>query len=123
MEKFSKYWGLITAVGVVLIGIIGYIYNQGVKDKEVETRIFDSAEQKMESTSYHENLPSPEKLRELAIFDSLETNKTNKMLEQLINDSKDVKKHIHHLDSVNLLNATQNFLIKEELQALKKSRN
>ena len=123
MEKFSKYWGVFTAVGVVLIGVVGYIYQQGVKDEGVKSRIFDSVEQKISTVKHVESTPSPQKLRETYIFDSLETDKTNKLLEVLINDSKDVKMHIHHIDSLNLLNATQNYQIKEELKAIKNNSN
>ena len=62
MEKFSKYWSLIVAVVGVLVGVAGWLYNQGATSKSTEGRIFDTPEQKVEVVKYVEESPSSEEI-------------------------------------------------------------
>jgi hypothetical protein len=116
VEKISNTWALVVAIGTVLISIAGWLYTQGAASKEFEGRTFTTPEEKVEVVNHVKLAPTPEQQHRALIFDSLERDKTNKMLEQLIKDSYDTKKHIHHMDSIQLLNADQMFQIKEQLK-------
>lgn len=116
METFQKYWGILVAVIGVTAGAFGWIYNKGADSRALDGRTFDTTEQKVYTIKKVEDMPSPSQERERSIFDSLATVKTTELLETVINDSRSIKSHIHHLDSINMLNADQMYQIKEEIK-------
>lgn len=103
--------GLLSFLG----GAIAYIYNEGVKESQREVRMFRDADERIETVNYVKSADSPVELKQRSIFDSLETVRTNEMLEKLVNDSKSVKKHIHHLDSINLLTSDQVYQLNQKI--------
>lgn len=119
MEKFNKYWSLIVAVVGVLVGVAGWLYNQGAMSKSTEGRIFDTPEQKVEVVKYVEESPSPEEIWRKHIMDSINT--INAIKSRAKRDSLLIKEHKARLvaDSINRLNADQMYQIKEELKILK----
>lgn len=119
MEKFNKYWNLIVAIVGVLVGVAGWLYNQGAISKSNEGRIFDTPEQKVEVVKYVEESPSPEEVWRKYIMDSINT--VNAIKSRAKRDSLLMEEHKARLvaDSINRLNADQMFQIKEELKILK----
>lgn len=115
MDKFSKYWGIAVAVGGVLIGVAGWLYNKGAETQNINGRIFDSPEQKVEHVRHVSEVLPPIEQEKRRIYDSIERDKTNQLLKKLDKDSYDIKRHIHHIDSIQLLNADQMYQIKETL--------
>lgn len=100
MKFVKEYWFIIAFIATpVATGLVWIV--------SLDSRLFDSPEQKVKHEIHVNTAPSLIEQKTRSIFDSIETVKTNEMLEVLINDSKSVKKHIHHLDSINLLTADQ----------------
>jgi len=122
-KKWYDYWQIwVTVIGTVG-GLFTYIYTQGANSKSLEGRSFDSAEQKVEHIYHVKSVPSPKKQREKVIFDSIQISEIKELLKVNLRDNADVKKHIHHLDSINALTADQIYQMTQEVKSIKSSRN
>lgn len=115
VKKWYEGWQIIVAVISVLSVAVGYIYTQGQESKSMEGRTFDSPEQKVEHIHHVKATGSADKLREKAIFDSIQISEIKELLIKNSKADNDIKKHIHHIDSINLLNADQMYQIKKQL--------
>lgn len=116
VKKWYEGWQIIAGVLSVLAVAVGYIYTQGQESRSMEGRTFDSPEQKVETIYHIRSVPTPDKLREKAIFDSIQISEIKELLIKNSKADNDIKKHIHHIDSINLLNADQMYQIKKELK-------
>jgi hypothetical protein len=122
MEKFNKWWNLITVVTVAIIGAAGWLYTQGQESNSLDGRTFDSTEQKIQHIIHVKSVLNPTQQREKQIFDSIQIAEIKGLMEKSVKDNKDIKKHIHNLDSLvkqeaetNVKNADQLYQIKEKL--------
>tara|TARA_R110000851_G_scaffold295152_4_gene450004 strand:+ start:624 stop:989 length:366 start_codon:yes stop_codon:yes gene_type:complete len=118
MDFFNKYWGVIVAIGGVIIGVAGWLFNQGIEYNSLEGKTFDSPEQKVEVVKYVKDAPTPKDMWQKHLRDSLDS--VNRVNSRKIRDSLMVLEYEARkkTDSINILNADQLFQIKEELKKL-----
>lgn len=115
MDKIKNYlWliGLLTFLG----GVVGYIYNQGVKETERETRMFKDAFERVQITTKVSELPSPEQMQRKYFQDSIRT----AQLMRKDSIATQFMKMVIEKDSLSRLNADQIYQMKIEVQDLVK---
>ena len=116
-DKINGWWLLITAIITGLLAASAWLYDSGAKSKQYDGRTFDSPEQKVEHIYHVKSVPTPNKQREKAIFDSIQIAEIKKLLIQNAQSARDVKKHVHHLDSVNLLTSDQIYQLNQKIKS------
>lgn len=119
IEKLQKYWGFLALIIGGLVGVYGWIYNQGTLNAKFEGRTFDSPDQKVYVVKKVEELPTPEQEQRKYFQDSINTASAIKSRRK--RDSLWLLEHKARMrtDSINRLNADQLFQIKEELKKIK----
>ena len=120
--KYWKYYAVVTAM--VTVG--GWLYTQGVNDRETETRIFTTESMRYETEKYMDSKPSAKQEVEKFFRDSVKAIEVTKNSEsarksRAMRDSTLVEeiKARKVTDSINRLNADQLYQIKEEFQEIK----
>jgi hypothetical protein len=123
MEKYGKYIGYALAIFGAIIGVAGWLYNQGASDGSLEGRTFDSPEQKVTVVTKVSEMPTPQEEWKTYYLDSIDT--ANRISSRLTRDSLMVLEYKSRMatDSINRLNADQLFQIKQEIQQIKNQRN
>jgi len=121
METFKKYWGFVAMIVGGVIGVYGWVYNQGSESQSLEGRVFDSPEQKVVIVSHVEEGPTPEQQQRAILLDSV--NSAHAIKSRAMRDSVYLleTKARKKTDSIILLNADQMYQIKEEIKKLKEN--
>ena len=115
-EHWQFWAGVISSIGL----IAAYIFNIGKDSAKLDGRVFDTPEEKVIVIEHVKSVPPPHKQREKAIFDSIQIDKQTKLIERVLKRVDDQAKHVHHMDSIQLLNADQMFQIKEQLKNIQR---
>lgn len=120
MENFMKYWKWILAILVTLSSVAGYIYNEGKKDEANQAKMFETPQQAIKVIQYVEDGPSAIDRWKAHYADSLERinrDSSRKKRDSAFFVELSARKKT---DSINLLNAVQNDVIKQQLIQLAK---
>lgn len=94
------------------------VYDRGGIDtiREFNGRVFSTPEEKVQTVEHIRIAPREADFMFEKHTDSLFREEVRLLLNKNAKDNFDVKKHIHHMDSIQLLNADQMFQIKEQLK-------
>ena len=109
METIKKYWAQITFLLSLLGAAVVWVAN-------IDTRTFDSAEQKVEHDTYIKNAPSPKDQWRKYYRDSMDNVNAEKSRRKRDSMYEVLIKRMDYNDSIQLLNADQMFQIKEQLK-------
>ena len=117
MEKYKK---LAWILGVLLSlgGIVALIFHFGGKIATDESKMFDSAEQKVEHVNYIKDAPTAAQVQVNRVLDSV--NKAEAIKSRRLRDKKFIEQDSLRriTDSINRLNADQLYQIKQQLEQI-----
>jgi len=106
LENIKKYWFL-----------YGVLAGAAVWIATINSKTFDSPEQKVEVTKFVEFAPTPEQQQRAIILDSINNAHAIKSRSKRDSLLREMVKRVKQIDSINVLNADQVYQIKEQLKA------
>ena len=105
LENIKKYWFL-----------YGVLTGAAIWIATINSKTFDSPEQKVEITNHVELAPTPEQQQRKLILDSINNVHAIKSRNKRDSLLLEMTKRVKIIDSINLLNAEQVYQIKEQLK-------